>query len=305
MTEKLKTNICGVEFKTPVIAASGTFGYGLEYIKHTDLNNVGGVAVKGISLNEAKGNKMPRLVETRAGMLNAIGLQNVGVEKFLSEKLPVLRKYDTKVIVNFWGKTIDEYIEVAKILDNANVDMLEMNISCPNVKEGGISFSATPENTREIVKAVRKSVTNKPLVVKLSPNVTNIVDYAKVCEAEGADCLSLINTLLGMAIDVNTMKPILANITGGLSGPAIKPVALRMVYEVFKNVNIPIMGMGGISNHVDALEFFMVGANLVQVGTANFVEPNACVDVAEGMQQFLEEKNINHINDIVGKAVQY
>ncbi len=305
MTQKLKTNICGVEFKTPVIAASGTFGYGLEYIKHTNIEEIGGISVKGISLNEAVGNNMPRLVETSSGLLNAIGLQNVGVEKFISDKLPILRKLDTRIIVNFWGKTIDEYIEVAKILDNTDIDMLEMNISCPNVKEGGISFSATPENTQEIVKAVRKVITNKPLIVKLSPNVTNIVDYAKVCENEGADSISLINTLLGMAIDIDNMKPILANKTGGLSGPAIKPVAVRMVYEVSKAVNIPIMGMGGISNYKDAIEFFLAGADIIQVGTANFINYNACVDIANGINTYLDNKNINHINDIVGKAVQY
>lgn len=303
MNNKLKTKICGVEFNNPIIAASGTFGYGIEYSRHTDLNKIGGISVKGISLKETFGNKMPRIAETYAGMLNAIGLQNVGVEKFLSDKLPFLKRFDTRVIVNFWGKTIDEYIEVASILDKSNVDMLEMNISCPNVKEGGISFSSSPEATSEIVKAVRKVITSKPLIVKLSPNVTDIKPYAIACEKEGADGLSVINTLLGMAIDIETMKPKLSNITGGLSGPAIKPVAIRMVHEVSKVVSIPIMGIGGITNWQDAAEFFLAGANAIQVGTANFMDPNTCVKIADGLSNYLDRKNIENISQLTGKVI--
>lgn len=303
MNNKLKTKICGVEFNNPIIAASGTFGYGIEYSRHIDLNKIGGISVKGISLKETFGNKMPRIAETYAGMLNAIGLQNVGVEKFLSDKLPFLKRFDTRVIVNFWGKTIDEYIEVASILDKSNVDMLEMNISCPNVKEGGISFSSSPEATSEIVKAVRKVITSKPLIVKLSPNVTDIKPYAIACEKEGADGLSVINTLLGMAIDIETMKPKLSNITGGLSGPAIKPVAIRMVHEVSKVVSIPIMGIGGITNWQDAAEFFLAGANAIQVGTANFMDPNTCVKIADGLSNYLDRKNIENISQLTGKVI--
>lgn len=304
MSALLETEICGIKFKNPIIAASGTFGYGIEFKRFTNLNNIGGVAVKGISLKPANGNPMPRIVETRAGLLNAIGLQNVGIEKFLTDKLPYLRKYDTNVIVNFWGKTTEEYVEVARLLDNEDVEMLEMNISCPNVKEGGISFSADPVCASEIVKAVRKVVKSKPLIVKLSPNVTDIRVFAKACEDSGADALSAINTLLGTAIDTEKMKPILANITGGLSGPAIKPVALRMVMETAKCVKIPVIGMGGIMDTKDAAEFFLVGAKAIQVGSANFVDPNACENIAEGLEEYMKRKNIANINDLVGRAVQ-
>ncbi len=305
MSERLKINLCGVEFNNPVIAASGTFGYGLEFSRFTDLNKIGGISVKGISLKETYGNKMPRIAETASGMLNAIGLQNIGAEKFISEKLPFLKKYDTRIIVNFWGKTIEEYTETAAILDKADIDMLEMNISCPNVKEGGIAFSSCPEMTEEIVKAVRKVVVHKPLIVKLSPNITDIRLFAAACEKCGADAVSVINTLLGMAIDVETMKPKIANITGGLSGPAIKPVAVRMVHEVKKTVRIPIIGMGGIAFWEDAAEFFLAGASAVQVGTANFRDPDSCVKISEGLDAYLERKTINNISELTGKAVLY
>lgn len=303
--DRLKTKLCGVEFKNPIIAASGTFGYGLEFKRFTDLNKIGGISVKGISLHETEGNPMPRLAETYSGMLNAIGLQNVGVEKFIKEKLPALKSIDTRIIVNFWGKTIDEYVEVAKILDEVErVDMLEMNISCPNIKEGGISFSSSPEAVSQVVSACRKVIKNKPLIVKLSPNVQDIKPFAKACEDNGADAVSAINTLIGMAIDVERMKPVLANITGGLSGPAIKPIALRMVKEVYETVKIPVIGVGGIGNWKDAAEFILAGAGAVQIGTANFINANICNETAEGLNEYLERKNINHFSEIIGKAVK-
>ena len=303
--DRLKTKLCGVEFKNPIIAASGTFGYGLEFKRFTDLNKIGGISVKGISLHETEGNPMPRLAETYSGMLNAIGLQNVGVEKFIKEKLPALKSIDTRIIVNFWGKTIDEYVEVAKILDEVErVDMLEMNISCPNIKEGGISFSSSPEAVSQVVTACRKVIKNKPLIVKLSPNVQDIKPFAKACEDNGADAVSAINTLIGMAIDVERMKPVLANITGGLSGPAIKPIALRIVKEVYETVKIPVIGVGGIGNWKDAAEFILAGAGAVQIGTANFINANICNETAEGLNEYLERKNVNHFSEIIGKAVK-
>ena len=303
--DRLKTKLCGVEFKNPIIAASGTFGYGLEFKRFTDLNKIGGISVKGISLHETEGNPMPRLAETYSGLLNAIGLQNVGVEKFIKEKLPALKSIDTRIIVNFWGKTIDEYVEVAKILDEVErVDMLEMNISCPNIKEGGISFSSSPEAVSQVVSACRKVIKNKPLIVKLSPNVQDIKPFAKACEDNGADAVSAINTLIGMAIDVERMKPVLANITGGLSGPAIKPIALRIVKEVYETVKIPVIGVGGIGNWKDAAEFILAGAGAVQIGTANFINANICNETAEGLNEYLERKNVNHFSEIIGKAVK-
>lgn len=304
MSDRLKTNLCGIEFKNPIIAASGTFGYGLEFKRFTNLDKIGGIAVKGISLHEAEGNNMPRITETYSGLLNAIGLQNVGVEKFITEKLPAYNNIDTRLIVNFWGKTVDEYVETASILDKEKrVDMLEMNISCPNVKEGGISFSSSSEAVGSIVKAVRKVVTNKPLIVKLSPNVQDIRPFAKACEDNGADALSAINTLIGMAIDAERMKPVLANITGGLSGPAIKPIALRMVKEVYHTVKIPVIGIGGIGCGIDAAEFILAGASAVQIGTANFINPNVCVETAEELDNYLLRKNINNYREIIGRAV--
>lgn len=303
--DRLKTSLCGIEFKNPIIAASGTFGYGLEFKRFTDLNKIGGISVKGISLHETEGNPMPRITETYSGMLNAIGLQNVGVEKFIKEKLPALKSIDTRIIVNFWGKTIDEYIEVAKILDDVErVDMLEMNISCPNIKEGGISFSSSPEALSQVVSACRKVIKNKPLIVKLSPNVQDIKPFAKACEDNGADAVSAINTLIGMAVDVERMKPVLANITGGLSGPAIKPIALRMVKEVYETVKIPVIGVGGIGSWKDAAEFILSGASAVQIGTANLINANICNETSDGLNEYLERKNINHFSEIIGKAVK-
>lgn len=304
MDNNLETNICGIKFKNPIIAASGTFGYGIEFSRFTDIDKIGGVSVKGISLLPADGNPMPRIAETKAGMLNAIGLQNVGLEVFLADKLPYLRKFDTNIIVNFWGKTSDEYVELARILDNEKIEMLEMNISCPNIKAGGISFSSDVASTYEIVKAVRKVVKSKPLIIKLSPNVTDIKVFAKACEDAGADALSAVNTFIGAAINIEKMKPVLANITGGLSGPAIKPLALRMVMETAKSVKIPVIGVGGIMDSADAAEFFLAGACAVQVGTANFIDPKACENIAEGLSAYLKRKNIDNIGHIVGKAVQ-
>ena len=228
----------------------------------------------------------------------------MGMEKFIKEKLPALKRLDTRIIVNFWGKTVDEYVEVAKILDSTErVDMLEMNISCPNIKEGGISFSSSPKSVEQVVYACKKVINNKPLIVKLSPNVQDIKPFAKACEESGADAVSAINTLVGMAIDVERMKPVLANITGGLSGPAIKPVALRMVKEIFETVKIPVIGIGGIGNWKDAAEFILAGASAIQIGTANFINANACKETAEGLNEYLERKNIANFNEIVGRAV--
>lgn len=300
MSDRLKTTFCGVEFKNPVITASGTFGYGLEYARHVDISRLGGISVKGISLHETPGNPMPRIMETTSGMLNAIGLQNVGVDRFLKEKLPALRKHDTKIIVNFWGKTLEEYVEVAKILDDADVDMLEMNISCPNIKEGGIAFGTDPDMTLRVTSEVKSVLKKKPLMVKLSPNVTNIRVFAKACEDGGADAISAINTLLGMSINIHTKKPFISNVTGGLSGPAIKPVAVRMVHETFNTVKIPVMGIGGISNWQDVVEFALVGASAVQVGTANFVDPQIPLDIIDDLEKYLEENDIPNLSGLVG-----
>jgi len=301
----LENEICGIKFKTPIIAASGTFGYGLEFIRFTNLNNIGGISVKGISLEPTLGNPMPRIAETSSGLLNSIGLENVGVEKFISEKLPILKKFTTNIIVNFWGKSLDEYLKLAEILDTTEgIDMLEMNISCPNIKEGGISFSSSPKSTSDIIKSVRKVVKHRPLIVKLSPNVTDIKEYLKVSEEEGADAVSLINTLIGMSIDLKKLKPTLGNITGGLSGPAIKPIALKMVYDAFLTVKIPIIGIGGIMTGLDAAEFISVGADLVQVGTANFKNPNACVEIAAELEEFMQSKSIDSLDKLKGIAVK-
>jgi len=301
--EQLKVTICGVEFKNPIITASGTFGYGLEYAKFVDINRLGGISVKGISLQETMGNKMPRIMETSAGMLNAIGLQNVGVERFVSEKLPLLKKYNTKIIVNFWGKTVDEYVAVARILDSCDIDMLEMNISCPNIKEGGIAFGTDPKMTYNVVNKVKKVLKSKPLMVKLSPNVTDIRVFGKACEDAGADCISAINTLIGMAINIETRKPYISNITGGLSGPAIKPVAVRMVYELYKCVKIPIIGIGGIMNYKDVVEFYLAGAQAVQIGTANFVNPEIPIKIIDDLNNYLALNNISNISELTGKLI--
>jgi len=293
----LRVRFAGVEFKNPVVTASGTFGSGIEYSEFVDLNLLGGVTTKGVSLNEWSGNPPPRVAETYGGMLNSIGLQNPGVEKFIKEDLKFLQKFDTKIIVNVWGHTAREYAEVAERLADTGADLLELNVSCPNIKEGGFAFGTNCETVYEVVRGV-KEVTAIPVVVKLSPNVTDIVSIAKAAEAAGADGLSLINTLLGMAIDIQRRRPVLANVTGGLSGPAIKPVAVRAVYQVSKAVKLPVIGIGGIMNGEDAIEFLMAGAKLVAVGSANFTDPRATVSVLRGIENYMEEHGIDYVNDI-------
>jgi dihydroorotate dehydrogenase (NAD+) catalytic subunit len=298
----LSVNIGGLELKNPVMTASGTFGYGEEYAEFFDLGRLGAVVVKGLSLQPKEGNPPPRIVETASGMLNAIGLQNIGIERFIHEKIPFLRTYDTKVIVNFFGDSIEEYVAAAERLSSADgIHGLEMNISCPNKQAGWCVFGTDPSVTAQVVGAVRKA-TGLPLIVKLSPNVTDISLMAKVAVDAGADALSVINTLTGMAIDIRTRRPKLANRTGGLSGPAIRPVAVRMVYEVYKAVKVPIIGMGGIMHAADAVEFMLAGAAAVAVGTANFINPTATVDVLDGLMAYMREEKIESISDLTGAA---
>ncbi|HLE42256.1 MAG TPA: dihydroorotate dehydrogenase [Nitrospirota bacterium] len=300
----LSVDFAGIKLKNPVLTASGTFGYGEEYADFVDLNRLGGVIVKGISLKPIAGNPPPRIWETPSGMLNAIGLENPGVEVFLREKLPFLRQYDTAVIVNIFGCSVDDYLAVAERLDGAEgVSGIEVNISCPNVKAGGMAFGTDVKATFELLSTVRKA-TRLPLIAKLSPNVTDVTDFAKAARDAGCDGLSLINTLLGMAIDVRTGKPRLANCTGGLSGPAIRPVAVRMAWQVASAVSLPIIGMGGIVTAEDALEFILAGASAVAVGTANFMNPRAALDVLDGIEAFLAEyrPGVTGIEDIRGKV---
>jgi dihydroorotate dehydrogenase (NAD+) catalytic subunit len=296
---QMRVNIGGIEIKNPVMTASGTFGYASEFEDLVDLNRLGAIIVKGLSLEPSMGNPPPRIVETPCGMLNAIGLENVGLAAFVKKKLPFLRRLDTPIFVNVYGKSTKEYAELAARLEDIDgVSGIEVNISCPNVKSGGMAFGAYPESAAEVVRAIRKETT-KPLMVKLSPNVTDITEIAKSVEAEGADSISLINTITGMAVDIETRRPKLANITGGLSGPAIKPVALRMVWQVAQTVNIPVVGIGGIMTAKDALEFLIAGAVAVQVGTANFINPHATTDIIDGIETFLMERNISDITDII------
>jgi len=298
----ISVTIGDLELKNPVMTASGTFGYGEEYAEFLDLSRLGAVVVKGLSLMPKEGNPPPRIVETASGMLNAIGLQNIGIERFIHEKVPFLRTYDTQIIVNFFGDSIDEYVAAAERLSAVDgIHGLEMNISCPNKQAGWCIFGTDPRVTSQVVGAVRKA-TRLPLIVKLSPNVTDISRMAKVAVDAGADALSVINTLTGMAIDIRTRKPKLANRTGGLSGPAIKPVAVRMVYEVYKAVNVPIIGMGGIMNAEDALEFIIAGASAVAVGTANFIHPTVSVDIIDGITAFLAQEHIADISSLRGTA---
>jgi len=297
----LSVKVAGVRFSNPVLVASGTFGYGEEYDVLIDLSKLGGIITKSITLSPREGNPPPRTVETTCGMLNAIGLANVGVDRFIKEKLPFLRKLGTRIIVNVAGSTIQEYVEVVRRLNRCKgIDMLEINISCPNVEEGGLAFGSKPQSAHACIKQI-KDHTSYPLIAKLSPNVTDIAEVACAVEEAGADAVSLINTLIGMAIDTEKRKPILGNITGGLSGPAIKPVALAMVWKVAKAINFPIIGIGGIMNTQDALEFFLAGACMIQIGTANFVDPQTSVKIVNGLNGYLREKKIKRITDLVGK----
>jgi len=299
-SKSLSVNIAGIQMKNPVMTASGTFGYGEEFASLVDLNRLGGIIVKGLSLRPSAGNPPPRTVETSGGMLNAIGLENIGLDAFVQEKLPFLRKLDPPIIVNIYGDEIGAYGELAKrIGDTEGIAGIEVNISCPNVKAGGFAFGKDPKSAFEVVEAVRKK-TSLPLIVKLSPNVTDIKVIAQSVEEAGADAVSLINTVTGMAVDIYKRKPKLYNVTGGLSGPAIKPIALRMVWEVAQTVRVPVIGIGGIANTRDALEFMIVGASAVQVGTANFVNPRATMEIIDGLSSYLKENNIDDIGQIVG-----
>ncbi|MBR3068453.1 MAG: dihydroorotate dehydrogenase [Lachnospiraceae bacterium] len=298
---RTSVNIAGVSLKNPVMTASGTFGSGMEYGEFFDLSELGAVVTKGVANVPWQGNPTPRICETASGMLNAIGLQNPGIDVFVRRDLPFLQKYDTRIIVNVCGHSVEEYLDVVERLADENVDMLEINISCPNVKEGGIAFGTDPRAIESITKAV-KAKAKQPVIMKLSPNVTDIREAAKAAESGGADALSLINTLTGMKIDIERGTFALANRTGGLSGPAIRPVAVRMVYEASHAVKIPVIGMGGIASAEDALEFLMAGARAVSVGTANFHDPCISVKIADGIEKFLERKGIRDVNEIVGCA---
>jgi len=297
---QMTVEIGKLKLRNPVMTASGTFGYGEEYAEYVDLNQLGAIVVKGLSLKPRLGNPPPRIIETTGGMLNAVGLQNIGVDVFIEEKLPFLRRYDVAVIANIYRETYEEYRKVARRLDGAKgVQALEINVSCPNVKKGGLSFGANPKIAAAVTRKVKEE-TDLPVIVKLTPNVTDIAAIAFAVEKAGADAISLINTLTGMSVDVKTRSPRLKNITGGLSGPAIKPVALRMVWQVLKKVSIPVIGIGGIMTTADALEFLMLGAKAVQVGTANFINPHATMDIIEGLRYYLQENKIKDINNIIG-----
>ena len=298
----LSVRLGSLVLKNPIIAASGCFGYGVEYSSAVDLSSLGGVAVKGLFLKEREGHAPPRIVETPSGMLNAIGLQGIGVHRFVAERLPALREARALVIVNICGSTIDEYCEVARVLSDAEgVGAIEINISCPNIKEGGIQFGCSLTGTFDVVSAVRK-VTRLPIVPKLTPNVTDVASFARASEEAGADAISLVNTFLAMAIDVHTRRPRLSNVLGGLSGPAIRPIAVRMVYECFHAVKLPIIGMGGIATVEDALEFMIAGATAVQVGTANFADPFIWPKLISGLETYCERHNIVRLADLVGQV---
>lgn len=295
----LKVNIAGVDFRNPVIAASGTFGFGEEFSNYIDINKLGGISSKGLTLNKNPGNPGIRIYETAAGIMNSIGLQNPGVDHFIENELIFMRKYQPVVIANLGGHSYDDYRIGASKLEDSDVDMIELNISCPNLKEGGMAFGTDPHKAREVIKQVREA-TNKPLIVKLSPNVTSIGEFAKIAEGEGADSISLVNTFNAMAVDIKRKKFIFNNKTAGLSGPAIKPIALRMTYEAVNAVKIPVIAMGGIMNVEDALEFLMVGAKAIQVGTANFKRLETMIDIIDGLEKYLADNNISDINEIIG-----
>lgn len=296
----LNINIAGLSLKNPVMTASGTFGYGLEYNDFFDISRLGGILVKGTTLNPRQGNPYPRMAETASGMLNAVGLQNKGVHYFVDSIYPKIKEIDTNIIVNVSGASISDYIATAEIINDLDkIPAIELNISCPNVKEGGMAFGVSCKGAAEVVDAVRK-VYNKTLIVKLSPNVTDITEIAKAVEFAGADSVSLINTILGMAIDAEKQIPLLSTITGGLSGPAVKPIALRMVWQVSHGVKIPVIGLGGIMNWKDAIEFFLAGASAIQIGTANFINPACCDEIVKGIDNYLERHSYDSIKDIIG-----
>lgn len=296
---KTGVTLAGVELKNPVMTASGTFGSGAEYSEFVDLNRLGAVVTKGVANVPWSGNPTPRVTETASGMLNAIGLQNPGIDLFCKRDIPFLKQYDTKIVVNVCGKSTEDYCEVVERLADEPVDLLEINVSCPNVKEGGIAFGQNPKALEAITKEVKKYA-KQPIIMKLSPNVTDITEMARAAEAGGADILSLINTLTGMKIDINRRTFALANKTGGMSGPAVKPIAVRMVYQVAQAVSLPIIGMGGIATAEDALEFIMAGATAVSVGTANFFNPYATVEIAEGIENFMREQHVEDIHELIG-----
>ena len=296
----LTVNIAGLTFKNPVTTASGTFGYGEEFRDFMDLGKIGGIFVKAVTGTNREGNAYPRMAETASGMLNSVGLQNKGVDHFIREIYPRIKDFDTHIIVNVSGSTLEEYVEVAaRINELEKVPAIELNISCPNVKQGGMAFGTVPAMSTEVTRAVR-DVYRKVLMVKLSPNVTSITDMAKAVVDGGADVLTLINTLLGIAIDADLRRPILSTITGGLSGPAIKPVALRMVWQVHKAVNVPVIGLGGIMNATDAIEFLLAGASAIQVGTANFLDPTVSVKIVDGITAYMQKHGINDVNELIG-----
>ncbi|SDF48204.1 dihydroorotate dehydrogenase [Sporolituus thermophilus] len=297
----LAVDIAGIKMKTPVMAASGTFGFGVEYAGLLDLNQIGAVVVKGMTLKPRDGNTGRRIAETPAGMLNAIGLENPGVDRFLKEIFPQLSQYQVPVIVNIAGGTIEEYGELARQLANSGIAGLEINISCPNVKQGGMVFGTDPNSAAAVVGEVKKYAA-VPVIAKLSPNVTDIVAMARAVESAGADAISLINTLLGMAIDVHSWRPVLGNIVGGLSGPAVRPIAVRMVWQVAKAVKVPVIGMGGIMTAEDAVEFLLAGASAVAVGTANFINPHAATQIAEGIADYLRQRGLCHVSQLVGQV---
>ena len=299
----LAVEIAGIGFKNPVMGASGTFGYGLEFAELVDLNLLGGFSTKGLSAKPLPGNPPPRIVETHGGMLNAIGLQNVGARAFVQEKLPLLREYDTRVIANVFGYSDEDYIEAIKILnDGQGIDAYELNISCPNVKEGGIVIGNSPVAAARLTEKAKRAA-SRPLIVKLSPNVTDVCQVALAIEGAGADCLSLINTLVGMSIDVNSRRPRLNYGTGGLSGPAIRPIAVRMVYEVAKAVKVPLIGIGGIGSAMDALEFIIAGATAVQIGTANYYDPKVTMKVIDGLSDHCRQEKVAHIGSLIGSLI--
>jgi dihydroorotate dehydrogenase (NAD+) catalytic subunit len=299
--DRLKVNIGALELKNPVMTASGTFGYGTEYADFIDLSRLGGILVKGTTLEPREGNDYPRMAETPSGMLNSVGLQNKGVHYFVSDIYPVIKKYDTNIIVNVSGSTLEDYVACTEALVGLDkIPAIELNVSCPNVKEGGMAFGTSCASAAQVVRAVRK-VYDKTLIVKLSPNVTDIAEIALAVEAEGADSISLVNTFLGMSIDAEKRRPRLSTITGGLSGPCIKPIALRMVWQVYNAVKIPIIGMGGISNWEDAIEFILAGSTAIQIGTYNFINPAVSVEVVDGILDYMDRHNIDSINDLIGK----